>query len=72
MANPRMSIFSKKVIMTNTENSAEVGHFVTSLIHSFSFVYSSFFTLLNVISINMCIYTYVTFCLKLKKANNVT
>ena len=29
---------SKKVIRTNTENSAEVGLFVT---HSFSFVYSN-------------------------------
>ena len=39
MANPRISIFSKKVIRTNTENSVEVGLIVTSLIHSFSFVY---------------------------------
>ena len=32
MANPRISIFSKKVIRTDTENSVEVGLFVTSLI----------------------------------------
>ena len=30
-----------KVIRTNTENSVEVRRFVTSLIHSFSFVYSN-------------------------------
>ena len=30
-----------KLIRTNTENSVEVGLFVTSLIHSFSFVYSN-------------------------------
>ena len=39
MANPRIYIFSKKVIRTNTENSVEVEFFVTSPIHSFSFTY---------------------------------
>ena len=34
-------IFSKKVIMSNTENSVQVGLFVTSLIHLFSFIYSN-------------------------------
>ena len=38
MTNPRMSIFSRKVIRTNTESSVEVGLFVTT--HSLSFVYS--------------------------------
>ena len=32
MANPGISIFSKKVIRTKTENSVEVGLFVPSLI----------------------------------------
>ena len=32
MANPGISIFSKKVIRTKTENSVEVGFFVPSLI----------------------------------------
>ena len=36
MANPRIYIFNKKVIRTNTENSVEVRLFVPSLIHSFS------------------------------------
>ena len=36
MANPRTSIFSKKVIRTNTGNSVEVGLFVTPLSHLFS------------------------------------
>ena len=65
MANPRISIFSKKVIRTNTENSVEVGLFVPSLIHSFSFVYSnskkwltSFFTCKKFTYIKMC-YAYV-------------
>ena len=39
MANPGISIFSKKVIRTNNENSVEAGFFVPSLIHSFSYVY---------------------------------
>ena len=38
MANPRISIFSKKVIKTNTENSVEVELFVTSLIHLVLFI----------------------------------
>ena len=33
-------VFQCLVIKTNTENSVEVGLFVPSLIHSFSFVYS--------------------------------
>ena len=37
MANSKISIFSKKVIRANTENSLEVGLFVTSLIHLFKF-----------------------------------
>ena len=41
MANPRISVFRNKVIRTNTENSVQVGLFVPSLIHSFSFVYSN-------------------------------
>ena len=32
--------FSKKVITADTENSVEVGLFITSLIHSFRFFYS--------------------------------
>ena len=36
-----LSIFSKKVVWTNTEISVEVGLFFLSLIHSFSFVYSN-------------------------------
>ena len=39
MANPRIYIFSKKVIRTNTENSVEVELLVPSFIRSFSFVY---------------------------------
>ena len=38
MANLRTSIFSKKVLMTNTENSVELGLFVTSLIHLVLFI----------------------------------
>ena len=71
MANPRIFIFSKKVIRTNTENSVEVGLFLTSLIHSFSFVYSYKFYLYQYVHIHI-VYIHVTFCLKLKKANNVT
>ena len=41
MANPAISIYSKKVFRTNTQNSEEVGLFIPSLIHSFSFVYSN-------------------------------
>ena len=41
MANPGISIFIKKVIRTNTENSVEVGFFVPSLMPSFSYVYSN-------------------------------
>ena len=41
MAYPRIFISNKKEIRTNTENSVEVGLFVPSLIHSFSFVYSN-------------------------------
>ena len=41
MANPGISIFGKKLIRTNTENSIEVGFFVPSLIHSVSYVYSN-------------------------------
>ena len=41
MAKPAISIFTKKVIRTNTENSVEVGLFVPSLVHSFRFVFSN-------------------------------
>ena len=37
MANSKISIFSKKVIRANTENSLEVRLFVTSLIQLFKF-----------------------------------
>ena len=38
MANLRISIFSKKALMTNTENSVELELFVTSLIHLVLFI----------------------------------
>ena len=38
MAHPRLSIFSKKVVSFNTENSVEIGLFVTLLIHLVLFV----------------------------------
>ena len=59
MANPRISIFSKKVIRTNTKKSVEVGIFVTSLIFLVLFIqiqiqifYSYKFYLYQ----NVCIY----------------
>ena len=61
MANPRIYIFSKKVIRTNTENSVEVClcHIIHSLIQfcllKFKVVADQFFTLINFIYINMFI-----------------
>ena len=68
MDNPRIYIFNKMVIRTNTENSVEVRLFVPSLIHSFSlFIHiqsnrsPAFLTLRNFTHIKMCVYTYLYF-----------
>ena len=39
MANPRISIFSKKVIRTNAENSAEVGRTLRGRTHLILFIH---------------------------------
>ena len=57
MANPRITIFNKKVIRTNTENSVQVGLIVSSLItHLVLFIQiQSNLTFTNFTYIKMCI-----------------
>ena len=76
MANPGISIFSKKVITTNIENSVEVALCpITHLVLFIQIQTSSMTSFLNshkfyLYQNVLCIHMY-PFCLKLKMVNNV-